>query len=248
MRKIRATLPAPKRLLTVICLALALGGVSVSAAAQTEKPPPARTHHLFGSTEVRNDDISPFTKWTGVLERSAKYGLGDAPGMPCRLGETLRCRTDEWKDFIKSLRGKDPRTQLDAVNRYINRSPYVTDLNNWGVSDYWETLGEFLARDGDCEDYAIAKYYSLKALGFDISDMRIVILEDENLHVSHAVLAVFLGNQTLILDNQLPEVARDTSIVNYRPIYSINEQAWWFHRTAEPAFHRQPAPVSAAGR
>jgi predicted transglutaminase-like cysteine proteinase len=219
----------------IACLTVAL---PAAATAQSQESVSPRAHHLFGSVETRNTVIDAFTKWTGVLERTAKYGLGDAPGMPCRLGATLKCRTEEWKEFIASLKGKDRMTQLDAVNRYINRSPYVTDLENWGVNDYWETLGEFIAKDGDCEDYAIAKYYSLKALGFDISEMRIVILEDENLHVPHAVLAVFSGSQTFILDNQIPEVVRDTSIVHYRPIYSINEQAWWFHRMPEVGFRR----------
>lgn len=237
MTKNSATLPL-KRLFAAICLALTAAGACASAVAQTQDTTSRQSHHIFGSDEVRNSEIGAFVKWTGVIERTKKYGLGETPGMPCRLGATLRCRTDEWKDFIAGLQGKDRRTQLDAVNRYINRSPYITDLANWGVTDYWETLGEFIARDGDCEDYAIAKYYSLKALGFEISQMRIVILEDEDLHVPHAVLAVFLGRQTLILDNQIPEVVRDTSIVNYRPIYSINEHAWWFHRVAQPPFSR----------
>lgn len=198
---------------------------------RTTNPPKA--HHLFGSSEVRNNVLDAFTKWTGVIGRTARNGLGENPALPCRIGVTLQCRTKEWKDFIAGLKGKDRKTQLEAVNRYINQSPYITDIATWGITDYWETLGEFIDKDGDCEDYAIAKYYSLKALGFDISEMRIVVLEDENLHVPHAVLAVFLDGNSFILDNQIPAVVRDTSIVHYRPIYSINEQAWWFHRTGE---------------
>lgn len=248
MIKNKATRPSCKRLTVMFCLALALGLAAGGAQAQSVKGAPAGSHRLFGRTEVRNNDIGAFVKWTSMLERTAKYGLGDMPGQPCRLGASLHCRTDEWKDFIAAERGKDRRSQLEAVNSYINRSPYVTDITNWGVSDYWETLGEFIARDGDCEDFAIAKYYSLKALGFDISEMRIVILEDENLHVSHAVLAVFLGNQAYILDNQIPDVVRDTSIIHYRPIYSINEQAWWFHREPQPRFSRSAPLVSTDGR
>ena len=114
----------------------------------------------------------------------------------------------------------------------------MTDMVNWGQADYWETIHEFLRQDGDCEDYAIAKYFSLKALGFDPATMRIVIVEDMNLHTPHAVLAVYAsanpgdgkGDAPLILDNQLPHPVKATSILHYRPIYSINETAWWFHR------------------
>jgi predicted transglutaminase-like cysteine proteinase len=236
--KNKATQPNCTQNLAAFCLAAGLAFSLSCAKAEAQNTPLQKEHHLFGSAEVRNNEIGVFVKWTGVLARTVKFGLGEMPGMPCRLGETLHCRTEEWTSFIASLKGKDRRAQLEAVNRYINRSPYITDLANWGVNDFWETLGEFIAKDGDCEDYAIAKYYSLKELGFDPSEMRIVILEDENLHVSHAVLAVFLNGQALILDNQLPDVVRDTSIVNYRPIYSINEQAWWFHRLPQPVFSR----------
>ena len=210
-------------------LALAILLSPAAAAARPQNPRPA-VEHLFGSREVRNPDISAFTKWTGVIERTARYGVGNAPGFSCRLGASLRCTTVEWREFVASIKGKDRRAQLAAVNNYMNQFPYITDLANWGVPDYWATLGEFLAKSGDCEDYAIAKYYTLKLLGFDASKMRIVVVEDENLHVPHAILAVFMDGKTLILDNQIPEVVRDTSIVNYRPIYSINEQAWWFHQ------------------
>lgn len=223
-------------LIAAILLSFAFSITSAAAAApfgksRTANPPKA--HHLFGSSEVRNNVLDAFTKWTGVMGRTARNGLGENPALPCRIGATLQCRTKEWKDFIAGLDGKDWKTQLEAVNRYINQSPYVTDIASWGITDYWETLGEFIGRDGDCEDYAIAKYYSLKALGFDISEMRIVVLEDENLRVPHAVLAVFIDGKSFILDNQIPNVVRDTSIVHYRPIYSINEQAWWFHRTSD---------------
>ena len=51
--------------------------------------------------------------------------------------------------------------QLDAVNRYMNKHQYITDIVNWGVTDYWETPREFFLKDGDCEDFAIAKFKSL---------------------------------------------------------------------------------------
>ena len=60
--------------------------------------------------------------------------------------------------------------------------------------------------------------------------MRLVILQDENLNVAHAILAVRLDDQNFILDNQVDAVLPDTQILHYRPVYSINESAWWLHR------------------
>jgi len=47
---------------------------------------------------------------------------------------------------------------------HLNNISYVTDITNWRQKDYWATISQFLNRDGDCEDYAIAKYYSLKEI------------------------------------------------------------------------------------
>ena len=96
---------------------------------------------------------------------------------------------------------------------------------------YWASPGEFFRRHGDCEDYAIAKFLSLRALGFDDAAMRIVVLQDLNLGIAHAVLAVELGGETLILDNQVADVVPARAIRHYRPIYAVNETHWWLYRS-----------------
>lgn len=195
---------------------------------------------IFGSNETRHSTIGTFKKWTDVLARSAGGGASARTPAPAggRLPPAGRCIPDSpigcsrptWPKLIESLRGLDRRAQIETVNRELNRIPYVLDKDNWGVSDYWATPEEFLEHDGDCEDYAIAKYMALKTVGVPPSDMRIVVLQDLNLGIPHAVLAVRHNNQWLILDNQIKQVMPDTAIVHYRPIYSINEQSWWLHQ------------------
>nr|WP_279347251.1 transglutaminase-like cysteine peptidase [Govania unica] len=146
----------------------------------------------------------------------------------------MRCRQDDLKDLLSKLAGRPRSEQIVAINHFMNLAPYVTDMVNWGVPDYWATTREFMQKDGDCEDYAIAKYFSLKALGVPADSMRIVIVEDMNLKTPHAVLAVYEAGADkgvpLILDNQLPGPVKASSILHYKPIYSINESAWWYHR------------------
>jgi len=98
-----------------------------------------------------------------------------------------------------------------------------------GAEDYWAVAREFLYNDGDCEDYAITKLFSLRWLDFSPAELRIVVLQDTNLRVPHAVLAVADQNDILILDNQIQEVVSHQAIVHYLPVYSINEQHWWMH-------------------
>ena len=57
-----------------------------------------------------------------------------------------------------------------------------------------------------------------------------MVLKDLNLKIGHAVLAVYLDDKILILDNQIKVVADSRRIAHYRPVYSINEQHWWRHR------------------
>jgi predicted transglutaminase-like cysteine proteinase len=182
---------------------------------------------LFGSSETARPSIAMFPKWTDVVSRTAGEGLDRSD---C-VGPALNCRSHaEWRQFVERMRRLDRARQLIEVNAEMNRRPYITDPENWGLPDYWATLLEFMGKDGDCEDYAIAKYVTLRALGWSTQDMRIVVVQDENLNTPHAILSVRVGAQVLILDNQIQQVMPDRSIVHYRPIYSINERAWWLHR------------------
>jgi predicted transglutaminase-like cysteine proteinase len=142
----------------------------------------------------------------------------------------VRCGANDWRTLIAGLRGQSRAAKIQAVNAFINRAAYVTDPVNYGLPDYWATPLQFFAQDGDCEDYAIAKFITLTRLGFSDDDMRIVVVDDTNLGVPHAVLVVYLDGQAIVLDNQVPQVIPADLIHHYRPIYSINQSAWWLHR------------------
>lgn len=183
-------------------------------------PAAARSYpKLFGSFELQSNNMQKFPKWNSMLARWKN-------GAPC---ESSTCTTKGWNDLINRLKGKDLATQLREVNREMNLHPYILDINNWGAEDYWETPFEFLKKNGDCEDYAIAKYMALKALGVPIDDMRVVALRDLNLQLGHAVLVVYVNNEPMLLDNQISSVVPANSIKHYLPVYSINEHNWWLH-------------------
>lgn len=148
------------------------------------------------------------------------------PQVPAAAGcaSERRCAPAIWLSFLESLRGKSRREQLDAVNTWINARPYVEDSVNWGVADYWETPGEFFAHGGDCEDFAIVKYFSLVRLGFSPDDLKIVVLNDTKINAFHAVLSVQLDGQDWLLDNQIAQVEPIADAPQYRPIYALNER------------------------
>ena len=149
------------------------------------------------------------------------------------------------KDYSKAMRqakALDKRMAENGLRVYrlatiaANDKDYVLDLDNYGLEDYWAIPREFFANGGDCEDFAITKYFSLRWLGYPRETLRIVVVQDTNLRVPHAVLAVARGADVLVLDNQVREVLKHREVVHYVPVYSINESRWWIHMpfTAAP--------------
>ncbi len=137
---------------------------------------------------------------------------------PCAQLGALKCRVPEWRKFLDSLTDKSRLEQIQAVNTYMNRRSYIEDLPNYGVPDYWATPREFLTKDGDCEDYAIAKFMSLRQLGFGADELRVVVLQDMNLNAAHAVLIVYHEGKALLLDNQIRQVVDSALVRHYRPL------------------------------
>jgi len=181
---------------------------------------------LFGYGETQQPDIQIFRQWIQVLEHHIKM---DVPEGDCTEKTFNRCHLRNWLAFLGGLRDHSRAEQLDAVNRYANRKKYVLDIDNYGIEDYWAVPREFLYNNGDCEDYAITKLFSLLWLGVPVDAMRIVVLQDTNLHIPHAVLAVARGDDVMILDNQIQAVVSQHDIVHYAPVYSINEHHWWLY-------------------
>lgn len=210
----------------------------------------AQSGGLFGSREIHSTNMTSFDKWSGVWRRQnlAKTTVPlleidpPNPENTCRgVEQKIKCNRDAWDSFINSQRIGEPvpggstnpvlsMELLSAVNLYINLTKYIVDPVNWGVPDYWSTPDEFFLRSGDCEDYAISKFITLKRLGVDPAKMRIAVVQDENLRAAHAVLAVELEGTYYILDNQVDSVLAHDEILHYRPVYSINEAGWWLHQ------------------
>jgi predicted transglutaminase-like cysteine proteinase len=145
----------------------------------------------------------------------------------CLAARKLACAPAPVVELLDGLEGAALPFQLDAINRWFNHRAYVSDTTNWRTVDHWEPINEFLSRGGDCEDFAIAKYAMLRALGVPADTMRLLIVEDRRKREIHAVLAVDTATGTRLLDNQLPDVAYAADIENYRTRVAINETGLW---------------------
>jgi predicted transglutaminase-like cysteine proteinase len=208
-----------------IVLGLACATAQAQAPAQAAAQP-----SFFNSTEVESTNLKPFTKWTEALEKYTKETALVQKEQTCTATTFTTCHYLQWRKFLGGLVGKDKLTQITEVNTYMNKATYITDETNWGQKDYWESPGEFMAKFGDCEDYAIAKFMSLQLLGFDPNKLRVVAVKDLNLKVGHAILAVYVDDKIYILDNQIGQVVEAKTIRHYEPVFSINQTRWWHHR------------------
>jgi len=179
---------------------------------------------LFGYQENERKDLKMFPQWLSVLERNIKQS---APKGNCETNKLDQCHVKNWMRFLDGIRHLPKSRQINEVNLYANQHDYILDIENYGVKDYWATPREFLYNNGDCEDYAITKMLSLKILGFNMRGIRLVVLQDTNLRIPHAVLALNIKNDILILDNQVDEVISHKHVLHYVPIYALNESKWW---------------------
>jgi len=186
--------------------------------------PAAEAVGIFGFKENPHSSLKPFPKWQQVLK-----SYKNRPGA-CGNGQLNACAYKKWKELIEELKHKPKKYQLGKVNSYMNLYRYIMDPINWGVRDYWEIPKEFFAKFGDCEDYAIVKYFTLRALGWKAEDMKIIVLQDMNLRIAHAILAVRFEKKEMILDNQIGLVIESKRIRHYRPIYALNENGWWRYK------------------
>lgn len=191
-----------------------LGLCVLPALAQEETP------RLFGTVEFRGP-VKNLPSWLGMLERNGKNPIF----FP---GSNLNARVT-WDKLRDMLKDKTPLEQIKGVNSFWNQWPYRLDMAVYGQEDYWAAPYEFRKNSGDCEDYSIAKYFTLKALGFDPHTLRIIVLKDTIRNIAHAVLVVYLNHDIYILDNVSNAVLSHTRLQNYVPQYSVNEYSRWAH-------------------
>lgn len=128
---------------------------------------------------------------------------------------------------------QDEAQRLRDINDFFNRRlAFREDVATWGLVDYWASPLEALERRaGDCEDYAIAKYFSLAAAGVPTARLRMVYVRArmQGQSLAHMVLAYYAqpGAEPLILDNLRPEVLPASQRPDLTPVFSFNTEGLW---------------------
>lgn len=148
-------------------------------------------------------------------------------------GVRALARIKEWKKLMATQKNISDRDKLELVNRFFNKRRFLDDIDLWKEEDYWATPIEFLSINaGDCEDFSIAKYFTLKELGIPESKLRITYVKALELNQAHMVLtyAEKPGEVPLVLDNLINEIKPASKRKDLRPIYSFNGEGLWLAR------------------
>ncbi len=148
-----------------------------------------------------------------------------------KYGVPAAKRVITWRDLMMVKTRQTDREILKRVNDFFNqRTRFVNDSELWSVKDYWATPLEFLIKGaGDCEDYAIAKYFTLKALGVDDQKMRLTYVKALKLNQAHMVLTYFETPRSvpLVLDNLDTVIKPALQRKDLLPVYSFNGTGLW---------------------
>jgi predicted transglutaminase-like cysteine proteinase len=160
-------------------------------------------------------------KWQGM---AARWDSDKATIEGCRTGPCQHPGAARWLEVEAAARQLTGADQLSYVHSRINRSiGYASDFVAQGAADHWASPLEAIEKIGDCEDYAIAKYMMLRALGRSAEDLKLVVLYQPWSGMYHAILAVRTGESWTHLDNQRATLTSDRDYRGVRAIATLDE-------------------------
>ena len=145
-----------------------------------------------------------------------------------KYGHFSRKRYEAYNKKLRTLQSASTQTKLKEINNFFNQVPYADDINTWKQKDYWTTPLEMLGKDkGDCEDYVIAKYFSLRDLGIGADKLYFSYVKSTNFTRTHMVLSYFLTPKStpLILDSINLKIHPANKRKDLIPIYHFNGES-----------------------
>jgi len=154
-----------------------------------------------------------------------------------RYGPASLASFRDWQKLLQESADRTPPAQLRLVNDFFNRRiRFGEDQEIWGQSDHWATPMETLGKGaGDCEDFAIAKYFTLLLLNIPDEKMRLIYVQarlggiNSSITQAHMVLAYYPTPEAepLILDNLINDLQPASRRPDLLPVFSFNAQGLW---------------------
>lgn len=169
---------------------------------------------------------------TAALDRERLHAVAQH-----RYGGAGQEAVDDWLRLIDLARNQPVAVQLARVNEFFNsRTLFESDASIWQQVDYWATPLEMMVRGrGDCEDFAIAKYVSLLALGVPQNKLRLIYVRariggvDGVASQAHMVLGYYPdpNGEPQVLDNLAGNIEWASARPDLLPVFSFNGEGLW---------------------
>lgn len=150
-----------------------------------------------------------------------------------RYGVHARHRIESWQTLVETGANSSEAEKIHSVNAFFNRMEFVNDIDHWGMEDYWATPLQLLSSNaGDCEDFSIAKYFTLRQMGVPANRLRLTYVKALKLNQAHMVLTYYRtpGSDPLVLDNLVTEILSSSRRDDLQPVYSFNAEGLWLAR------------------
>lgn len=145
-----------------------------------------------------------------------------------RYGNEAKIRAIRLDQLINSLLNVSESRKIKNINSFFNLFKFTTDYKLWNIKDYWATRMEFIGRGaGDCEDFVIAKYFTLAQLGVSTKKLYFTYVKSLSLSQAHMVLTYYKTPNSipLVLDNIKKQILPATMRDDLVPVYSFNGEA-----------------------
>ncbi len=150
-----------------------------------------------------------------------------------RFGKEASQRVEKWQRIANIKHFNSDQQKLEVVNDFFNQITFISDQEHWQKEDYWASPIELLATNGgDCEDYSIAKYFTLRELGIPEEKIKITYVKALELNQAHMVLAYYdtPDAEPLILDNLIAKIRKASERPDLAPVYSFNGDGLWLSK------------------
>jgi predicted transglutaminase-like cysteine proteinase len=186
------------------------------------------------ATEFLRRALVPLVLLSIVVADHTGFTEGMYAKIKSKYGTSAEARSRRWQEVIHQGGGLSDQRKLEKVNDFFNGARFVDDIELWRKNDYWATPVEFLGLDaGDCEDFSIAKYFTLREMGMDVSKLRITYVKALLYNQAHMVLAYYTTPSAvpLILDNINKRIKPATERSDLQPVYSFNADDLWLARS-----------------
>ena len=138
-----------------------------------------------------------------------------------------------WQKLVETLTPFGAKGQIAGINSFINSLADVAAIASYGKANNWAAPTRYIRCEDRSEKYAVAKYLSLRLLGFHAERLRIVWLRAKDGKPQHAVLMVQLADQSFVLDSRTDKITTDDMLKKERPICSLNGSQFSIHWDAK---------------